>query len=108
MTCCPHCGYNLARDEVIERDGFCIDPRGTVAFNDRQLRLTAGAFAMLLCIVRANGRPVRDDTILNYADSEGTENTVHVQMCRTRKAFAAQGVPFPIQRMSGGYRWGIA
>lgn len=106
--CCPSCGYNLTKDEPIERDGFCIDPRGAVSFQGRPLRLTAGAFTMLLCVARANGRPVHDDTILGYSGSEGTENTVHVQMCRARKAFAIEGAPFPIQRLQGrGYAWSL-
>lgn len=104
---CPHCGYNLTRDEVIEANGFTLDPRGSVTFNGLPVSLTRGEANLLHALARARGRIVTAETLhARIALREGRNpQTVAVVISRIRKRVK----PCPITTVRGaGYRWGVA
>jgi DNA-binding response OmpR family regulator len=108
MTFCPSCGFNLSRDELIERDGFVIDPRGGVTFEGRQIEIWPSEVSIAHTVATAAGRCVSIGAIAGRLDSEAIDpiNRIAVSICRMRKRFAAANAPFPIETVhSRGYRW---
>lgn len=111
MSFCPHCGYNLTRDEVIEADGFTLDPRGTVTFEGREARLTRPQVDLLYAMARADGRPVALPALAERMGSEAEDirNVVSAQLAHTKRRLRAANIPFPVRTVWGrGYRWGLA
>lgn len=105
---CPSCGFNLSADEVIERDGFTVDPRGTLKFEGRQVEhLSPFMTGIILAVARAGDRTLSIEAIQNRI-TESHTNIVQVMVCRIRKILAAQSVPCPITTVRGrGYAWGL-
>ena len=58
---CPCCGYNFREDEVVERDGFRLDPRAaTVTYKGWPLRMAATP-ARIMHSLAVSNRAVRGD-----------------------------------------------
>jgi DNA-binding response OmpR family regulator len=107
---CPSCGFNLTKDEPIERDGFVIDPRGVVTFEGRQVPLQAGEIIFVHSIAAGEGRCVPISALLERMDSESKDplGLLHTRLCMIRKRFFGVGAPNPIRTVWGrGYRWGL-
>lgn len=114
---CPHCGYNLEADTIIERDGFTIDPRGHVRYGGVLIpRLRPQVVSAMHSIAKANGRKVTADIIADRCGSEtvNTSNVVRGLVWRLRGALNAVDVPCPVQsklgptREGGGYWWAVS
>lgn len=105
---CPCCGYNLSKDRLIEIDGFTIDPRGMVSFGELVMDSVSATQVMILhSIAKAAPRPISMETLRNRI-TDGSSNVVSVMICRMRKIFAANCVPFPIRTVGQiGYRWQV-
>jgi DNA-binding response OmpR family regulator len=109
MTCCPSCGYNLTRDEVIEIGPWRLDPRGAVSFDGRRLSLTADCAMIMHSIAAAHGRPISLAALLSRIGSEALTNIIQVQIWRIRDVLRASDIPVPFHTVrSRGYAWGAA
>jgi DNA-binding response OmpR family regulator len=106
---CPSCGFNLTKDEPIERDGFVIDPRGVVTFEGRQVPFTKAEHNLLHTLARAEGRCVESAVLgERLGESEDPVNTARVLILRIRRRCWNAGAPNPIRTVWGrGYRWGL-
>ncbi len=113
---CPHCGYNLIADEIVERDGFTIDPRGHVRYEGLLIPgFTPQMVSVMHSLAKANGRKLTASVIADRCGSENADrsNVVAVQICRLRRVLQACDIPCPVQsklgptREGGGYWWGV-
>ena len=107
---CPSCGFNLRRDEVLELDGFSIDPRGLVTRAGARIALTRTETAVLYAIASGGGRPVSSEAIANRAtEADDAVNVVRVMVRRIRAKLMQAGVPDAITTCWGsGYAWAVA
>ena len=113
---CPHCGYNLEADVIIERDGFTIDPRGHVRYDGSLIPgFTAQMVSVLHTLAKAGGRKLTSSVIADRCSSENIDrsNVIAVQICRLRRVLKARDIPCPVQsrsrpvREGGGYWWAV-
>ena len=110
---CPRCGINFKNDEVIEIDGFRIDPRGQAFYNDRMIRgLSPTNVCVLYTIARAGGRLVTSDTLVARCCGESqSESRARVGVHEIRKVLGILEIPDPLLAVSardsasGGYLW---
>jgi DNA-binding response OmpR family regulator len=110
---CPSCGYNLANDQVIERDGFAIDPRGLVVYNGRAVKgLIPTDVCIFHSIAKNQGRPINISALTERCCDEDTDvGRVYNAVCRIRHALNLQDIPDPIKTLTaysnaqGGYYW---
>lgn len=103
-TLCPHCGHDLTRDEPISRGDIVFDPRGEVQWRGAAVHLTVGQRIVLHSLLKANGRTVPRDALLERLDSQSEDgrNLLSVHLARLRSALP--GVP--IENVRGiGLRW---
>lgn len=107
MTFCPHCGFSLDRDEPIERDGFTIDPRGSLSFLGEPVRMTRAEVCLMHTVASANGRIVSRSTVgERVGDQDDPANVASVLLCRVRKRLREISAPCPVVGVHGrGYRW---
>lgn len=106
MTCCPSCGFNLTRDEIVEIDGWRIDPRGIAEYDGRAIHFAPAQLIILHSIAMMRGRIAARDAILNRMGTEAEPNILSVLVCRIRRTINAAGIPSPIKTVCGrGYRW---
>lgn len=111
MNFCPHCGFNLSQDAIVERDGFTIDPRGTITFNGRRIKATPIDMGIAHSVASAAGRVVKCEVIAERLGSETNDprGLIRTRICFMRKNFADARAPFPLETVFGrGYRWGAA
>ena len=104
---CPNCGCNMTRDEVVERDGWTIDPvSNVVRYGDKAIRMTRQMIGIMHTLA-ASKKAVRLMTIVNrVSDNEISGDVVRVQVLRIRKHAEAAGAPNPIATARGiGYEW---
>lgn len=107
-TCiCPHCGFDLVKDEVLERDHFTYDPRGVVSYCGIILRLRPAHREIVGSLMKAAGRIVSKDTLLERLGSEGDDPTLmNVQVSLLRRDLRKLGIPCPIKTVWGaGFCW---
>lgn len=109
---CPSCGFNLAKDEPVARDGWVLDPRGSAWLNGEELPLSASRVMLLLTLAKEHPRWVRAEALLHRASDGEEANTIAVIICQMRRLFRELGVPSPIESRNphagGGYRWKVA
>jgi len=100
---CPCCGYDLAQDEVIERDGIRLEPRGDVLVNGAPVRLTPSERIILSSLMKANGMAISGAALHERMDSRADGNVVEVMVRRVREKL---GDACRIENIRGiGYRW---
>ena len=105
---CPHCGYDLTRDELIHLDGFRIDPRGTVDFNGHPLSLTKAQSIFVASVAKAAPRPIPYAALIERMGIEGRHerNILSSQLCLMRNRLRAYDIALPIVAKPGmGYQW---
>lgn len=108
---CPHCGYDLERDERIEIDGFVFDPLGLLGYGEKELRLPPAPFRLLFTLAKAKGRAMHLDALqARVSGEDATSNVARVHLTRLRNAFKRFAVPYPVQNIKGTglYRWRVA
>lgn len=105
---CPSCGFNLRNDEVVERDGFRLDPRGLAEFEGRYIDIPVGYALILHALASNEGRAVSLSTLLSRVSDGDYPQFVAVLVCRMRRTLQEAGIPNPIQTVYGrGYRWHV-
>jgi DNA-binding response OmpR family regulator len=104
---CPSCGYSLARDEIIERDGFVLDPRGRVSFLGSPVTMTRAEAMVLHGIASCGNRTVKAEALgARISGSEDPGLVLRVFLSRVRRHLREQGFPSPVVTEPGiGYRW---
>jgi len=108
MSFCPSCGFNLDRDEVLQLDGFVLDPRGMIAFQGSPVLMTHHEAMAMHTVASANGRPVKTETISQRISDGEDPHCASVFIHRARRRLLAAGVPNPIQTaFRRGYRWSV-
>lgn len=106
---CPCCGYNFRDDQVVERDGFTIDPRAaTVLYEGTPLRM-APTPARIMHALAASDRAILREALLARVSGCENLNTLAVQVHKARDACAEVKAPCPITTQRGvGYVWQVA
>lgn len=108
---CPHCGYDLAKDQPILLNDFSMHSSiSPLCWRGTAIRLTGAESAVVWALMKAWPSPMRISVLLERADSEADEQTVRVLVCRVRKKLRAVGAPDPIgsYRVPGGaYIWKV-
>jgi DNA-binding response OmpR family regulator len=105
---CPHCGYDLERDELIERDGFRLDPRGTTDFNGHPVQLTKAQSIFFASVAKEAPRALSYVALIERMGIEGADerNVLAVQFSHIRTRLRAFDIPLPIVSVrSVGYQW---
>lgn len=102
---CPHCGYSIEADRVVERDGWRIDPRGGV-WKDGRLITRRTSWSNILHALATNGdRVMTTLTLLARISESENPNTLAATISQMRRAFADAGATAPITSIRPGYRW---
>lgn len=96
---CPHCGFDLAEDEPVERAGIAMQPYGEVRFNGAAIALTKAETGVLWALMKAD-RPLPRPILSERIGHEGDGNCIDVLICRIRRKLAPHG-PVPIQTRRG-------
>jgi hypothetical protein len=106
---CPHCGFNLAADRPVERDGWVIYPWGGLSYRGKALR-TRASWAGILHALAATPGKMTVDALLNRVSDSENPNTLHSQISQMKRWLAQRDLPFPVEgfRVDGGYRWRTA
>ncbi len=103
---CPHCGYDLRHDEVVELDGFRIDPRGTVEFEGAKLVIGPSRRRLLFALAKAWPRPISRIALADRGDIAVDSLDVVVHHIRTW--LRAKSLPQPIKAVWGyGFIWSL-
>lgn len=99
---CPSCGYNLKRDEPIQRGEWTLEPISTW-FRGIRLRITPSESGFLHTLAKAGGRPLARDVMgARLSDGEVPGDVMTAYACRLRRKL--EQVPF--ETVHGhGYRW---
>jgi DNA-binding response OmpR family regulator len=106
LSICPHCGYCLQHDKILQIGAFDIDPRGDVFWMGKPLKLSRQQSEIIFSLASTKGRPISTDVLRDRIGHEGSSNNVAVQITRMRSRFAAVGAPFPVRNMNRrGYFW---
>lgn len=109
---CPHCGYDLERDQIIDRDGLRFDPRGDVTWHGMALQLTTNERIVLGTIVKAAPDCVTRAVLDERTGYTGMGNCSEVLVCRIRRKMrdvAPAMIATPLETVRGlGIRWRVA
>lgn len=98
---CPHCGFDLAKDEPIAAGRFRYDPRGGMFADDVRLPLTPKELQLAGALFRARGRIVPYEALIDRMElRDRLVISVHVR--RIRAKFEKAGLFNPV-----GTAWGL-
>ncbi len=107
---CPSCGYNLTADAAVERDGWCIDPRGAASYRGVEL-FTRNTWVQILFTCASMTGIVKVDVLQARISDSEESNVAASQLSLMRKRLAYLSVPCPIETVRGdcvsGYRWRV-
>lgn len=81
---CPHCGFDLANDEPMERGGLWMDPRGLCTWRGQVVHLTRSEHIVLWSILKADGRFVTNAILNDRLGYDGDHNCATVLLSRIR------------------------
>jgi DNA-binding response OmpR family regulator len=108
MNCCPSCGFNLARDEIVESGDWRLDPRGEIYHAGRLVRLPPAINILIHSIAAADGRVMGVEALENRIGTESNGNIITVYVSRFRTLLRELGIPDPIKTVWGkGWRWAL-
>ncbi len=104
---CPHCGFDLVKDEVLERDHFTYDPRGIISYCGIILKVRPAHRIIVGSLMKADGRIVSKDALLERIGSDAEDATlINVHVSLLRRDLRKQGIPCPIKTVWGaGFCW---
>lgn len=108
---CPHCGYDLLRDEpIILNDFSMIGPDYPLCYKTKPVRgLTQAQREIVWALMKACPRVLRYDVLLERLGSIGTRNIIAVHTSRMRAIFQEQGIPMAAVNIWGrGWMWDIS
>lgn len=105
---CPHCGYDLVKDEPIVIGAYRYVPRLGLFHQGRRIDLTGKGLEIAVALFRARGQVLTLDALALRLgnDSLSFSNLIAVYLNRMRSAWGRLGEPFPIERVRGrGLYW---
>ncbi|MBB5986012.1 winged helix-turn-helix domain-containing protein [Sphingobium lignivorans] len=107
VACCPNCGFDITKDDLVERDGFKLHPReGLGSYLGRSIGLTGSELVLLHTIGQAKRTISREALHNRVSDCETFPEIVGTFVCKIRSKLRTAGVPDPIETVRGkGYRW---
>jgi DNA-binding response OmpR family regulator len=103
---CPHCGFDLAKDQpIILNDFSMLSPIAPLCYRGQPLNLTSAARTLCWTLMKSFPRPVRQEVILDRLDSEALGNVVDVYLSRIRRELRRIGAPIPFEKRRGVIAW---
>lgn len=106
-TLCPHRGIDLRKDELVVAGGLMVDPRGDATLDGQPIHLTRSERVVLMTLVKARGRTISADALLERTGSEAHHRIADVWISRLRKKLAGfRPDRVFVETVTGlGYRW---
>lgn len=103
---CPCCGYNIEADRPIDRDGWHIEPSGSVWFRGKFLRMRPAWATILHSIAKKADGCVSRIALLNRVTERENDNLLSAHVSHIKRFLAERGIALPIESVRGnGYRW---
>jgi len=108
---CPHCGYDMRREEIVELGCARFEARGQFTYDGRAVHLSPNERITVETLLRARGSYVASQILVDRIDISGDDPLSHVRvyMRRVRDKLEAVGAPRGIieSGYSLGYRWAV-
>lgn len=108
MHMCPHCGFDLARNQPIRLGNIAITEREEIVFEGRRLSLTRCQYRIVESLVRARGRYLTRGVLADRIGGDLDDTTVTKYVERARRSFREVNPNFNqlvSVRGFGAYRW---
>lgn len=107
LCICPHCGYDLADEEVVADGLWRFEPRRGIFYGGTPVLLGPSRTLLLGALMRAKGRVLSKAALLGVVGAEDSEsNLIDCQISKARQILLREGVPCPIETVWGcGFRW---
>ncbi len=103
---CPHCGFDLVKDEPVEIGDYRYDPRDGFSIAGRRLPLTRSEAELAAALFRERGRSLAYERLLDRLGLTSDRNILFVFRNRIHAKFRAAGLPPPIGAQRGfGLYW---
>jgi DNA-binding response OmpR family regulator len=103
---CPHCGYDLASEAIVEDGDFLYEPRLGVLYRGARLPISPDRHLILATLLKARPRVLTSDALLGAIGSEGDDTLIRSHVSVIRRDLYALGIPNPIETVWGhGRRW---
>lgn len=84
---CPHCGYNLHRDEDIVLGDWTFSTQG-LRYRDHDIHVTPSEAGVLHTLAAMRPKAVRPDVLLNRVSASEDTNIISVTIHRLRSKLA--------------------
>jgi DNA-binding response OmpR family regulator len=108
MQNCPKCGVSFSRYEDKVYGNVKVSGTSEIFLEGEFIALTTNLRLIVEALIRAEGRPLARDTLLNVSGGEdNTDRVIDAHVCRARRAFTKVNPNFgQIETVRGlGYRW---
>jgi DNA-binding response OmpR family regulator len=106
---CPHCGFDLARDEAASFGATFSDPRAPLRHAEKPIRLSPTERMIAHTLIRAQGAWVGRNAIyerIGWDENDNAQNLLSVYVHRLRRRLKDSGVNAGIECLRGhGVRW---
>jgi DNA-binding response OmpR family regulator len=106
---CPHCGYDLRRDEPMTIGAAHFDPTRGFSYRGQPIHLTPLERIFISTLMKSAGRWASKDMLIDrmgIGEARLPEELVRIYACRVRKALKAVTAACPFEAGYGlGYRW---
>lgn len=108
---CDRCGANASADDIIDRDGFLLDPRGPITYQDKPLKLTRVQRCILITLAHGRDTRISANALAErccYLRNHGKVNPISVHLSTLRDRLKANGAPVPfLCDREIGYYWSL-
>lgn len=107
MHNCPHCGYGLKVSEPFQYGNVSINQAEEIVYMGQILSLLPTSRIVVGALIRAQGRPLTRDALLNIVDGTGSDRSIDTYFARARTIFREIDPSFnQIKAMRDtGYKW---
>lgn len=107
MDNCPHCGYALKVAGAMHYGNVAVTALGEVIYGGKVLEFYPSSRIVTEALIRARGRAVTRDALMNLVDCDGDTRAVDAYISRARRVFRQVNPSFAqIKNVRDfGYRW---
>ena len=108
MHNCPNCGIALSRFEAFTHGNVTISESSEIVFRGQRVPLAPAIKLITEALIRANGRPMSRDALMNVIGGDIMERSIDVYVRRARLSFQKIDPRFAqiiCVRGLRGYRW---
>lgn len=106
---CTHCGFDMERDKPLTVGEAHWSPETGFVYAGQAVHLPSRSKAILLALLKAGGRCVSLDAMINRLDldeSEDPRNLLGQHICKLRKALRPFGADRHVTTQWGkGWKW---